>query len=282
MKKHILTVGLRRSGTTAFWELFRQDKRFLSFDEPFNSLFWWSANGNDNGRKTCAEFAANKEFFLQHGSHIDPCQETAPILFGHQLTYLKQMFELNPHVNVNETRLHNKVDILKKVLPDALIILLVRDPRAWITSQLKPKGHWQAERNLPESFFKFEGNFDHWRYQYIAAVCAYKGFAHEKLAQCWRSLNYTAVQLKPDMVIQFEDFCTRPEYFALDIYDRLDLRRPDFDYSIIHKANKPYKLDNNHSWSKLLAGCDIKNYIWENWEECEESEDYLYENSEEI
>ena len=29
-------VGLRRSGTTIFWEWFRQDPRFTCFDEPFS------------------------------------------------------------------------------------------------------------------------------------------------------------------------------------------------------------------------------------------------------
>ncbi len=279
MKKHLLTIGLRRSGTTVFWQLFRQDKRFLSFDEPFNSLFYLSANGRENSRKSDTEFAAHRDFFLQWGSHIDPCQEVAPLLFGHQITYLKKMFELNSHVNVNVTRLHNKIDIIRKLLPDVFIVLLIRDPRAWVTSQLKPKGCWVKGTNLPENFFNFTGGFDHWRYQYISALNDYQGFAHEKLMQCWKALNYAAIDLKPDMIIQFEDFCSRPGFFALEIYKRLDLLHLDVPLSdhisAIHKPNKPYKLEDNHQWCKSLAKYKIYDYIWDDWDGCEESKDYL-------
>lgn len=274
MKKHLLTIGLRRSGTTAFWELFRQDKRFLSFDEPFNSLFWWSANGHENKKKTSLEFAKHKDFFLQHGSHIDPCQEIAPVLFGHQLTYLQKMTELNPHVNLNENRLHNKIDIIRNILPDTLIVLLIRDPRAWVTSQLKPKGCWLDGTGLPEKFFSFTGGFDHWRYQYIAAMNSYQGFAHEKLIQCWKTLNYAAINLKPDMIVQFEDFCSRPDYFALEVYEKLSMSRPELDYSVIHEPNMPYALTDNE-WNMVIGKYQIREYVWSDWRGCKESEDYL-------
>lgn len=275
MKKHLLTIGLRRCGTTAFWRLFRQDKRFLSFDEPFNSLFWWAAVGNDNNRGTFSEFADHKDFFLQHGSHIDPCQETAPLLLGHQLTYMKKMFELHPNLNVNETRLHNKIDIIKNRFPDVFIVLLLRDPRAWITSQLKPKGHWHKNAGLPDNFFRYTGGFDHWRYQYIASINGYTGFAHEKLYQCWAAYHDAAIMLKPDMIVQFEEFCYRPEYVITEIYEKLNIEKPDLDFSIIHEANKPFSMEKPHEWIKMLAKYGETKYIWTTWGGSEESEDYL-------
>ena len=34
----LIILGLRRSGTTIFWEIFRQDPRLVCYDEPFNEL----------------------------------------------------------------------------------------------------------------------------------------------------------------------------------------------------------------------------------------------------
>ena len=95
------------------------------------------------------------------------------------------------------------------------------------------------------------------------------------LLKMWKEINYAAIDLKPDMIIQHEDFCKRPQLWAMQIYDKLDIDLPEFDYSFIHEPNKPYDLE-NEQWEIALTDAKIdKKYVWFDWEKSEESKNYL-------
>lgn len=139
-RKQIIIVGLRRSGTTVFWRIFRQDPRFLCFDEPFNPILMdLPRNGAKGTRDEFIEiFRNDPDLFWRKFREISPLEELHHKFTSQQAEYLKWLSEMKANVVLDTTRCYRKLADLREILPEAYIIHLHRCPSAWAYSHLIP------------------------------------------------------------------------------------------------------------------------------------------------
>lgn len=151
----IIILGLRRSGTTAFWRTWRQDERFVCYDEPF-SQFNRLVNDPDwrdlpyTGIEKRVLWEKDPLAFWDHFVSIHLLDELRPGLSDHQQTYLAWLFESAEHVCIDLTRCHYKVSDLKQLAPDAVLVHLRRPPQNWLTSIALPSSE-KLDRVNPRS-----------------------------------------------------------------------------------------------------------------------------------
>ena len=140
---NVFIVGLRRSGTTAFWGMWRQDARFACYNEPFNAqLSNVGAPGWPGGRFTAREYVELYERdpaqFWRRYAPIPRHGELQGGLSDHQAAYLSWLQSTGEHSCLDVTRCHFKIDSLHAVDPDAVLVHLYRPPANWVTSVALP------------------------------------------------------------------------------------------------------------------------------------------------
>jgi hypothetical protein len=279
----IIIVGLRRSGTTAFWEAFRLDTDLCCYDEPFNPNL--SELPEDNSKGTRSEFISlyksSHKTFEKYFSPIHPLEETAPILKPEQKKYLKWLLSNNQQrkgLVVDSVRLNFKLKEVLEICPDAIIVHLHRRPAAWISSHMFPSGKGTWRRTLADiyrkiSFWRRKGLYNNWNYQEIIereisdascwdpvninAADLISSTAVQRLFAFW-NLSFIEVEKKGSdcwgdrfISISFEDFCANPKDVISKVYKLADIECPDVDYSDIHSANLGYR-PNSEKWDTVL------------------------------
>lgn len=140
----VFIVGLRRSGTTAFWGMWRQDERFTCYNEPFNAQLsnvgdptWPGARYT--GREYDTLYREDPALFWQRYAPIPRHGELQDDLSDRQAAYLAWLLSTGtPHACVDVTRCHFKLDGLRSVAPDAVLVHLYRPPANWVTSVVQP------------------------------------------------------------------------------------------------------------------------------------------------
>lgn len=140
---NILIVGLRRSGTTAFWSMWRQDHRFICYNEPYNAQLSNVGDPDwDGASYTAREFVAlyrqDPALFWHQYSPIPRHGELADGLSDQQAAYLTWLQSTREHTCVDVTRCHFKLDGLREVAPDGVLVHLYRPPANWVTSVVQP------------------------------------------------------------------------------------------------------------------------------------------------
>ena len=86
----IIISGLRRSGSSVFWETFRKDPRLCCYDEPFNPNLKELPDQNSKGtRDVIALYKASPDVFLDRFSPIQLSEETEPNLNAKQDVFLR-------------------------------------------------------------------------------------------------------------------------------------------------------------------------------------------------
>jgi hypothetical protein len=212
------------------------------------------------------EYFVYPEIIKKHWSQIQPYEECLPEFLGHQQEYLRALLKTAHHVCIDFVRCHKKIKALRELVPDALIIHLVRDPRAFVTSHLKPYGKWTSPR-LPNNFFEYDQWFDFWQYQTLSDIIGLKGYAHQKLLQLWKMFTRLAEKQVPDITIQFEEFATNPEAHIKTVYQYLEMEYVPLDFSKVHKPNPPY-LAADTAWDDELGRLDIHDrYVYQGFTE---------------
>ena len=141
----IIILGLRRSGTTAFWRTWRQDERFVCFDEPFNHFTglvddpsWRSLRYTSIEKQKLWE--RDPKEFWDHFVSIDRLGELRRGMSDHERSYLTWLLGSAEHVCIDFTRCHFKIADLKQAAPDAVLVHLRRPPQNWLTSIVFPSG----------------------------------------------------------------------------------------------------------------------------------------------
>lgn len=140
---NIVIVGLRRSGTTAFWGMWQQDPRFTCYNEPFNQLL--SRVGDESwteGAYTASEFVSlhrrDPAQFWHRYAPIARHGELQDDLSDQQRRYLAWLQSTGEHTCTDVTRCHYKLESLRDVDPEAVVVHLYRPPANWVTSVVQP------------------------------------------------------------------------------------------------------------------------------------------------
>jgi len=180
----LFILGLRRSGTTAFWNTFRQDRRFVAYNEPFSPLV---ANAGDPAwlalRPDYREFAELRERdAAAFDAAFRPYRGVAEVeegLADRQADYLRFLLGSAEHTVFDFTRAHFKVAALAEIAPGAVLVHLHRPAASWATSHMVPSGSqipraggWRtwlrllrsdAQKRLDRaSFWSRSGRIDTW------------------------------------------------------------------------------------------------------------------------
>jgi len=286
MAIRLIIQGLRRSGTTIFWQSFRQDPRLLCYDEPFNQYIHTLP---DRGiLKHHEEFARLVEQdgpgFWEQFSPIHFTDELRERMSDRQREYLEYLGRTGEQVVLDTTRCHFKVAALHEDHPEAVLVHLFRDPASQVSSHLLPshpglKG--KVRRYLHRrGFWNRDSNYDHWSFESIVGRPPHSLFAKRlreagldpdevyrmpavgRLLAYWK-ISYDRVEsdgrscFGERFVSQsFETFCGDPAPSLKRIYDRLGLDLPDLDLGRIHPPNTAYEPD-SPEWRRYRDRLEI-------------------------
>jgi hypothetical protein len=183
MALKLIIVGLRRSGTTIFWRTFRQDRRLLCYDEPFNPNLW--VLPERSGLKAPEEFRALLEndprAFWEAFTPIHFTQELKEGLSDRQRAWLRFVGESGQRVVVDTTRCAFKIRALAEEAPGAVLVHLYRPPESLASSHLLPSSEgnrgrikrWAARRG----FWTRRERYNGWSFESIIGRSATSLFA---------------------------------------------------------------------------------------------------------
>ena len=269
----IIIVGLRRSGTTAFWESFRKNSKLCCYDEPFNPNL--SEIPYENAKGTRKEFIKlynlDPEDFRKYFSAIPTLKETDRDLTKGQQNYLRWLISKSQEsdgIVIESVRLNFKLKPLYPILTDSILVHLYRNPISWISSHMIPsgKGTWRkfmADIYRKISFWNRQGFYNNWKYQEIIEneisnnsywdILDFNSSrlknepAIVKLAYFWnwafKEVEQEGCRIWGDRFfsVPFERFCEEPSSVLSKIYDFAGLKNPSINYSFIRTANRGFK-----------------------------------------
>lgn len=198
---NVLISGLRRSGTTAFWETFRKDGQLLCLDEPFHPGLWTDPSTNQKGTWTelLAILRCESEHKLTEAVAIGPLDELTFDVTRQQKEYLRHLYRQHRRVVVDSVRVWSKLYPLSDIPESPLIIHLVRHPQSWVTAHLLPSSTRPSYRRRlsniyrQHSFFSRRGLYNNWQYQeIIEAACRSQS---RDAVSFWREIGKTAEEV---------------------------------------------------------------------------------------
>lgn len=257
----LIIAGLRRSGTTIFWETFRQDERLLCYDEPFNRYL--RVLPAATGLKAPEEFIRlverDAELFWDRFSPIPYGEELAEGLTDAQRAYLGYLAESGEHVSVDTTRCAFKIAALHEAAPDAVVVHLHRPAASHATSHMLPSAPgWRGKlRRLSRrrGFWTRSGNYNGWGLETIIEGAHDSGVLPEevyrlpavaKLLAFWK-VNYEKAEADGRRCFgerfisqSFDRFCADPEGALARVYELLDMPMPELDFARIHAPHGPH------------------------------------------
>ena len=146
---NLFICGLRRSGTTILYDALGEDPALRCFYEPLREDSATIGGGSGaravdlsaETRELRERFRAERypelqiELFNWGGPRV-PELELEPELPVHVRDLLAHLLAQAPDVAIKETRLQHKLEAVAAIAPDAVIVHLVRDPRAVTASML--------------------------------------------------------------------------------------------------------------------------------------------------
>lgn len=278
---NIFIVGLRRSGTTVFWRMFRGDDRLLCLDEPFNPLLSDLPRPHEKG--TRAEiidiYESQPDVFRRKFSPIEPKEEIETGLTDGQSEYLTWLLGQNRHVVCDFTRCAFKIEDLHRIDPSAVLVHLHRRPESVATSHLLPSGSGTWRRPLANiarrlSFWWRRGWYDNWNFETIIGqspdsrfgdillsdgidaeaiyqlpavgrLMAYWAVAYERVERVGRkafAANFVSTE--------YERFCASPLATVTSIYDQTPLSPPEGSTVDVRSPSGPFQ-PTNRRWGEL-------------------------------
>lgn len=167
----VFLQGMRRSGTTIFFDALALDGRFDCYYEPLAAAR--PTVGGGSGARVVDPFeevrAARAEWAradpshdvrsLNYGAPRAPRLELERDLPEPVRDYLRFLLRRSPKPTaMKHTRMYRKIRALREIGPAAKLVHLVRDPRAVATSYLFGRGRRDAGRFRDErAFFAYRG-----------------------------------------------------------------------------------------------------------------------------
>ena len=281
MAIRLIIAGLRRSGTTIFWESFLQDPQLACYDEPFNPLLeslpqtagikhpdaFLDLMGKDEARfrRLLRPIRRNEEL----ESTVDEGLER----------YIEFLAESGESVVLDTTRCHFRLERLAEIAPKAVLLHLYRKPACNATSHLLPSGgHQMLDRMRSawrrKTFFTRRGHYNNWGFQdlvegvgesrfreYLAATGIdadpyYRMPAVGKLLGLWR-VAWEQVENEGRRLfdgrfvsIDFDRFCIEPEATIAEVYRAMGLPMPAMQFGAVRAPKPPFDAASPH-WGRF-------------------------------
>ena len=286
MSIRLIILGLRRSGTTIFWQTLRQDKRLRCYDEPFNLGLHVLAGLRLPEIKNPEEFLelidADAADFWNHFITIDKTDELCEGLSDKHIDYLNYLDATAEHVIFDSTRCNFKIEALHAHFPDAVLVHLHRSPAANASSHMIPTGKSKLRTRVrrylnTRDFWTRPSRYDYWQFESIIGANPRAMFASRmreagldpeevyalpavaKLLAYWR-LNHERVEHDGQRLygaderfhsVDLDSFCTDPQAVVRQIYSSMSIPEPTLDYSRVHRSKGAYDPD-SPNWQKYL------------------------------
>ena len=284
----ILILGLRRSGTTIFWQMFRQDARLLAVNEPFNpALSDMPLEIPNRSRRELIEiFREDPEGFWRRFAPIATTEELHADLSDRQQAWLRFLLDRQPGFVMDATRCHFKLGALQALARDAVVVHLHRGPAAVASSHLVPSGSggFRGKASVRAwgrlTFWSRSSRFDAWGVQSIASnnpesffgqrmrelgsdpAPLYQLPAVARLMAYWR-LMYERIEADGPRLfgdrflsVSFEEFCDRPREIVGRVYRALGEEASDIDTSQIHPPHGPHR-PQDPRWRQFMDAVGI-------------------------
>ena len=267
----LFILGLRRSGTTVFWESFRPDRRFACYDEPFNPILNELPAPEPKGTRDewIALFRRNPERFWRLFSPIAGVEELQESLSDRQREYLEYVVASSENCVMDMTRCHFKLEALREVVPDAFVVHLYRAAAPWVSSHLGARGSgWRGRmRSAIDrlSFFERSHRYGYWGIEQIIAdspetlfgqraaenhldpAAVYEMPAIGRMLAYWKVL-YDRIERDGPRVfgrrfcsVAFSDFCVDPIGTVRRIYDFIGVKAPALELKGVHGPRPAYR-----------------------------------------
>ena len=136
----VFILGIRHSGTTPFWQVFRQDPRFRCYNEPFNPEIRHIGAPDWPNTGVYGEYLEmmrrEPARFWETYRAIHGLEELQEGLSDAQERYLRYLLAESEHVAADTTRCHFKLAALKRICPSAVLVHLWRNPASVATSHM--------------------------------------------------------------------------------------------------------------------------------------------------
>jgi hypothetical protein len=289
----VFILGLRRSGTTIFWQTLRQDTALTCFNEPFNPLLRELPEEIPNGSRAemIDVFRRDPEHFWQVFAPIGRIEELQEGMCDRQRSYLRFLLDSSGSVCFDTTRCHFKVAALAEEAPDAVVVHLKRHPAAMASSHLIPSGSggrrasWLVKRYGEVGFWRRHDRFNNWgvedlvgrhpdglfgqrlRESGLDPAAVHRLPAVGKLLAYWKicsdRVDRDGRRLYGDrfLSVRFEEFCRQPQQVVEAIYHRAGVRPPDIDVARIHPPRPPHA-PSHPMWDRLFDELGISTLGW--------------------
>ncbi len=252
----IIALGLRRSGTTAFWQVFHRLENFVAFDEPFNTMLRDLPKTHFKGTWEPIRdlYCRDTSRFKTHYAPIEKSQELETSITTAQLRYLNFLCDSHANVFIDSTRLLMKAQHLAPS-PEKILIHLYRSPIGFVSSHLLPSYgglRSQLNRRLNQIlFWRRQSGFNTWsiekilknHYGELTSVTANalglppyvdRNPAVIKLLHYWL-LHYRKLQQdfsrwneSNSLSVNFDDFCRDPTNILNALNERTGIDAKSF------------------------------------------------------
>ena len=253
---NVFIQGMRRSGTTILYDAFCEDPELRCFYEPFREED--ETPGGGSGARGGDLFAETRDLrrefqrkqrpevplaLFNHGGPRAPALELHPGLPDWAVDFLRYLVDQGPQVLIKNVRMYRKVPLLHQVDPSAVLVHVVRDPRAMSMSMMLGRRRRQLSRYPDaDAFFGAWSRRKLWSSRDIARALLDAG-AHPGLERgipdfmrplaVWKAAFEGPADdgrtLFGDryVLVRLEDLRAYPAGALIRIYDRLERRLPD-------------------------------------------------------
>jgi hypothetical protein len=211
---NLFLQGMRRSGTTICFDIFKEDPAFDCYYEPLAAASKAAVGGGSGVRSQdfFEKIRRHRTEFLEihpvpggpdslnYGAPRDPLLEFEGDLPEHVKAYIRFLTERNLDTLIKFTRMYCKVRVLNEIDPTAKLIHIVRNPAAVATSYLY--GKHQKNRRLfqdGDGFFLRKSQKTAWSsYPFSEYLLGLPEYRHlpplhdfERVLLVWKHLFYT-------------------------------------------------------------------------------------------
>lgn len=300
MTKVIFAQGMRRSGTTIFYDLMKKDNFFRCFYEPLAAAKNTATGGssiknqenkfNEVIKARNLYFKENKDLlknfsyfknlnYLNYGAPRLAELEFEPDLPFYAFDYIKFLTKISPNIFIKFTRMHSKIHNLYQINPNAKLIHLVRNPKSIVSSYLYGKNKVNFSRyNSERKFFKRKSNYSAWSSKnfsdFIINNFYDSNFENiedfKRILLIWK-YNFEKTDFlgrkyfkKNYIILRHEDLITNPEKFIITTESFLDFKFKDETKNWLYKNIKKEEnvpFENHSLWSKSFDDLNMSKFL---------------------